>query len=194
MKSGFPLLAAQPGLHYLDSAATAQIHRSALDAMLRHETASRANVMRGTYALAEELTRSFLPGYVKELLVPIPGLSPQMVVGLPIALFMLIVALGQPYFGVLAERWGTRKTMLYGAAVAAVGFLASAMAHNVLDLLLWRSLCAVGYAMVFVAGQAFVLDHATPANRARRSAVTASISAPEFIKIARPFRRLSLQS
>ena len=52
MKSGFPLLAAQPGLHYLDSAATAQIHRSALDAMLCHETASRANVMRGTYALA----------------------------------------------------------------------------------------------------------------------------------------------
>jgi len=59
MKSGFPLLAAQPGLHYLDSAATAQIHRSALDAMLCHETASRANVMRGTYALAEAADRAY---------------------------------------------------------------------------------------------------------------------------------------
>lgn len=59
MKSDFPLLAAQPGLHYLDSAATAQIHRSALDAMLAHETASRANVMRGTYALAEAADRAY---------------------------------------------------------------------------------------------------------------------------------------
>jgi cysteine desulfurase/selenocysteine lyase len=42
-----------PGLHYLDSAATAQIHRSALDAVVRHETASRANVSRGIYQLAE---------------------------------------------------------------------------------------------------------------------------------------------
>ncbi len=123
------------------------------------------------FILAEELTRSFLPGYVKELLVPVPGLSPQLVVGLPIALFMLIVAIGQPFFGVYCERVGHRKTMLVGAVVATVGFVATAMAHSVLDLLLWRSLCALGYAMVFVAGQAYVLDHATPSNRARSFAL-----------------------
>lgn len=53
LREQFPLLAAAPGLHYLDSAATSQIHRSALDAVLRHETGSRANVSRGTYRLAE---------------------------------------------------------------------------------------------------------------------------------------------
>ncbi|MFT3816310.1 MAG: MFS transporter [Rubrivivax sp.] len=118
------------------------------------------------FILAEELTRSFLPGYVQELLVPIPGLSPQMVVGLPIALFMLIVAVGQPYFGVLSERWGTRRLMFCGAAVAAAGFAASALAASVIDLLAWRSLCALGYAMVFVAAQGYVLDHSTAENRA----------------------------
>lgn len=118
------------------------------------------------FILAEELTRSFLPGYVQELLVPVPWLSPQLVVGLPIALFMLIVALGQPYFGVLSERWGNRRTMLTGAAIAAAGFLASSMAATVIDLLLWRSLCAVGYAMVFVSSQAFVLEHSNARNRA----------------------------
>jgi MFS family permease len=123
------------------------------------------------FILAEELTRSFLPGYVKELLVPVPGISPQLIVGLPITLFMLIVAIGQPFLGVYCERVGHRRTMLVGAAVATVGFVATALAHNVLDLLLWRSLCAVGYAMVFVAGQAYVLDHATPANRARSFAL-----------------------
>ena len=123
------------------------------------------------FILAEELSRSFLPGYVRELQVPLPWLTPELVVGLPIALFMLIVALGQPIIGVWCERVGHRRTMLTGAAVASVGFVATAMAHNVLDLLLWRSLCAAGYAMVFVAAQAFVLDHATPATRARSFAL-----------------------
>lgn len=123
------------------------------------------------FILAEELTRSFLPGYVKELLVPLPWLSTELLVGLPIALFMLIVALGQPVIGVLCERIGQRRTMLIGAAVAASGFVATALAASVLDLLIWRSLCAVGYAMVFVAAQSYVLDHATPSTRARSFAV-----------------------
>jgi MFS family permease/HAMP domain-containing protein len=123
------------------------------------------------FILAEELTRPFLPGYVKQLLVPVPGLSEQFVVGLPIALFMLIVALAQPWLGVFCERRGTRSTMLMGAGIAAVGFLLSAMAVSVLDLLLWRSLCALGYAMVFVAGQAYVLEHATPSKRAKSFAL-----------------------
>jgi len=123
------------------------------------------------FILAEELTRPFLPGYVKELLVPVPGLSEQFVLGLPIALFMLIVALAQPWLGVFCERHGTRRTMFIGAGVAAAGFAASAFAATVLDLLLWRSLCAAGYAMVFVAGQAFVLEHAPPARRAKSFAL-----------------------
>ena len=123
------------------------------------------------FILAEELTRPFLPGYVKGLLVPIPGLSPDIVVGLPIALFMLIVALGQPFLGAYAERVGNRHAMMVGGAVAAFGFAATAMSTTVLDLLAWRSLCAVGYAMVFVAAQAHVLEHASSSNRARSFAL-----------------------
>jgi MFS family permease len=123
------------------------------------------------FILAEELTRPFLPGYIKDLLVPVPWLSPEIVVGLPIVLFMLIVALGQPLFGTLSERVGNRRAMLVGAVVAAVGFAACAMAVSVLDLLLWRSLCALGYGMVFVAAQAHVLEHSTAGSRARSFAV-----------------------
>lgn len=59
IKDEFPLLAAQPSLHYLDSGATAQIHRAALDAVLRYETTSRANVMRATYRLAEAADQAY---------------------------------------------------------------------------------------------------------------------------------------
>ncbi|MBL8518053.1 MAG: MFS transporter [Betaproteobacteria bacterium] len=119
------------------------------------------------FIMAEELTRSFLPGYINKLLVPIPGLSPQVVIGLPIVLFMLIVALGQPYLGGWSERVGRRKAMTIGALVATVGFVATAMANSLYDLLLWRSLCAIGYGMVFVAAQGYILDHSGPRDRAK---------------------------
>ncbi len=119
------------------------------------------------FILAEELTRSYLPSYVNQLLVPIPGLSPQVVIGLPIMLFMLIVALGQPYLGGWSERVGRRKAMLTGAVFATVGFAGTALAYNLYDLLLWRSLCAIGYGMVFVAAQGYVLDRTDRINRAQ---------------------------
>lgn len=119
------------------------------------------------FILAEELTRSFLPSYVSQLLVPVPGISPQVVIGLPIVLFMLIVAIGQPYLGVWSERVGRRRAMLVGATIAMGGFVATALAVNLYDLLLWRSLCALGYGMVFVAAQGYVLDHTGPATRAQ---------------------------
>jgi MFS family permease len=123
------------------------------------------------FILAEELTRSFLPGYVAELLVPVPGISTQILIGAPIALFMLIVAIGQPFLGVYCERVGHRRAMLTGAGTAGAGLLASAFAQSVLDLLLWRALCAAGYATVFVAAQAYVLEHAPAAQRAKSFAL-----------------------
>jgi cysteine desulfurase/selenocysteine lyase len=59
LREEFPLLAANSGLHYLDSAATAQIHRAALDAVVHHETGSRANVLRGSHRLAEAADQAF---------------------------------------------------------------------------------------------------------------------------------------
>lgn len=60
MRGQFPLFARVPQpFHYLDSAATAQIHADALAAMLAHEATSRANVQRGTYPLAEAATLAY---------------------------------------------------------------------------------------------------------------------------------------
>jgi len=119
------------------------------------------------FILAEEMTRSYLPSYVNQLLVAIPGVSPQVVIGLPIMIFMLIVALGQPYLGSWSERVGRRRAMLIGASIATVGFAATSLAFNLYDLLLWRSLGGLGYAMVFVAAQGYVLDRTGHTNRAQ---------------------------
>ncbi len=60
VRAEFPLLMlADPLLHYLDNAATPQIHRSAMEAMADHDMFQRANIMRGTHHLAEAATAAY---------------------------------------------------------------------------------------------------------------------------------------
>lgn len=55
-RADFPLLAGNPGLVYLDSAATSQRPRSVLDAALRFYETMNANALRGLYRLSVEAT------------------------------------------------------------------------------------------------------------------------------------------
>lgn len=58
-RSDFPLLAASPSLHYLDSAATSQKPRVVLDALLGFYETSNANPHRGAYALSAAATEAY---------------------------------------------------------------------------------------------------------------------------------------
>ena len=55
-RADFPLLASNPGLHYLDSAATSQKPRVVLDAMRHYYEHDNANPHRGAYALSVRST------------------------------------------------------------------------------------------------------------------------------------------
>ena len=55
-RAGFPLLAANPGIAYLDSAATSQRPKSVLDAEMRFYETINANALRGLYRLSVEAT------------------------------------------------------------------------------------------------------------------------------------------
>ena len=58
-RSDFPLLAANPDLHYLDSAATSQKPRVVLDAMRDYYEHDNANPHRGAYALSARATQRY---------------------------------------------------------------------------------------------------------------------------------------
>jgi cysteine desulfurase / selenocysteine lyase len=58
-RSDFPLLAAQPALHYLDSAATSQKPRAVLDALCGFYETANANPHRGAYALSALATDAY---------------------------------------------------------------------------------------------------------------------------------------
>jgi cysteine desulfurase/selenocysteine lyase len=58
-RSDFPLLAANPDLHYLDSAATSQKPRMVLDALREYYEQDNANPHRGAYALSVRATERY---------------------------------------------------------------------------------------------------------------------------------------
>ena len=58
-RADFPLLASNPELHYLDSAATSQKPQSVLDAMMHYYTHDNANPHRGAYALSARATERY---------------------------------------------------------------------------------------------------------------------------------------
>ncbi len=123
------------------------------------------------FFFAEEMTRPFLPGFISQLARPIAGLSIELVISLPIVLFMAIVALTQPFLGGLTEALGRGRCLRAGSALAVVGFVGTAYAGDMIELLAFRSVTAFGYAAVFVAAQGHIIDLTGATSRARGLAV-----------------------
>ncbi|CAO3423889.1 MFS transporter [Azospirillum endophyticum] len=118
------------------------------------------------FCLSEELSRPFLPAYAKSFAGEVPWLTPDMVVSLPITLFMLIWALSQPGGARFSERWGRARSFTIGALLGSVSLALTASAGSLFELMLWRCLTALGYGLVLITAQGIVVDHSTPRNRA----------------------------
>jgi len=119
------------------------------------------------FMLAEELTRAFVPAFAQVLLGAQAAAAAPWLAGLPIVFFMLMVALAQPVLAVWSERMGLRRALVLGALLGALGLAGAAMAQSLYAFIGWRALGGVGYALVFVASQGYVLAHSSLAERTR---------------------------
>lgn len=114
---------------------------------------------------AESLSLSFFPFYAGDLQMPGLHLSRELLTSLPISIFMLVWALSLPGGGVWSDSVGRRRAFMVGAILTAIGLVLTAFAMTFIDLLLWRSITAVGYGLVFITVQGFVTDHTDAGNR-----------------------------
>lgn len=139
--------------------------------VLRQSQVVQVRILTFLFMFAEQLSRPFLPLLVKNLLPDGVGRGADMLAGVPITAFMLVVALGMPVAGRWIERVGARQAYTVGAAAMIVGLVGAAVPLSVYDFTLWRMLTALGYASMFMACQSFVLDNSSDADRARGASI-----------------------
>ncbi len=109
------------------------------------------------FAFAEELQKSFLPLFIRQLYQPSPWLNESLVISLPIAVWLMIVGLAAPFSGQWSKRFGSRNIFLFGLIPSGLGFLGCSMAHTILEVVLCRGATGLGYAMITIACQDYLL-------------------------------------
>lgn len=133
----------------------------------RSTSASAVRPALFLFMLTEELTRPFLPNWARQLAPTDTSLSPEVLAGLPLVLFLAVVALLQWPLAGWSQQHGRRKGFVIGALLSAVGLALAATSEVYAGFLAARSLNAVGFALVFVSAQGAVIDGSGPADRAR---------------------------
>ncbi|MDQ8021137.1 MAG: MFS transporter [Moraxellaceae bacterium] len=120
---------------------------------------------------ADSLSLSFFPLFAGKFYDPAIGISHQLLVSLPISLFMLVWALSMLWAGRWCDRVGYRKAFGVGAGITTLGLVLTGLSQDFYQLLLWRSLTAIGFGAVFVTAQSYITSHTPPEQRTRGMAV-----------------------
>ncbi len=113
------------------------------------------------FVMADGFTASFFPLFVDTLYEPLWGLSKDVILGLPISVFMFFLALSMVLGGSVTDRFGWRRPLLIGIFINAVGLMITSVSQDIFQLLLFRSVTALGFGIVFIACQQFIINNTT---------------------------------
>ena len=118
------------------------------------------------FMLAQEISRPFLPLFFDEISTPIFGLSRDVTIGLPITAFMTMVLISIPIAGALTDRIAPRGMFVAGIVPSVVGHVGTAFATNLVEGIMWWTICGLGYGIIFISAQAYVAQHTEQSSRA----------------------------
>jgi predicted MFS family arabinose efflux permease len=117
--------------------------------------------------MAEDLSRGFLPVFAGQMSVGSIDVPAELLVSLPIFLFMFAAAFTQPLIGAWFERLGRRRSFLLAAGLSVIAHFMTAHAATMAELLAWRSLAGACWAVAFLSSQGMVLDYTDRLTRAK---------------------------
>lgn len=118
------------------------------------------------FMFAAELSQPFMPIYARLFATVLHNPPSQLLIGLPLSVFMLVAALAMPLGGARFERVGYRQAFMEGASLFIIGVAGTGLAFGFYDLLGWRALAAVGYAFMFSACQGYIVANTAQQNQA----------------------------
>ncbi|CAA7621424.1 putative Multidrug resistance protein mdtG [Magnetospirillum sp. LM-5] len=108
------------------------------------------------FVFAEEMGRAFMPLYAREFGQSFGPFTQEMLMALPITMFMVGITVASPWAGSVIARLGTRRVFLTGLIPAAGGYFLTAFADSVVQLIVLRIVSGLGYALVTVACQTYI--------------------------------------
>lgn len=118
------------------------------------------------FMLAQELSRPFLPLFFNQVYTPIGFLSQELIIGLPITTFMVMVLISIPIAGALTDRIAPRAMFVVGILPSVIGHVGAALSGTIVEVLVWWTLAGLGYGIIFISAQAYVAQHTAPSSRA----------------------------
>ena len=107
---------------------------------------------------ADELPLAFFPLFTRAANNPLSWLDLGVVISLPLAGYLIAIMLGSPYARPLADRFGHRKLLLLATVPIVASHLGLYFSTNVYEIVLFRCISGVGYAIFVLACQDYVLD------------------------------------
>ena len=108
------------------------------------------------FVFADELQKSFMPVFVKEVGTSLTFLPLDVLLGLPIMAFMAMIAIFTPLAGRWSDAYGSKKIYLFGLIPAFSGHLVCGFANDVVWIVFGRALTGFGYAMIVICCQGYI--------------------------------------
>lgn len=118
------------------------------------------------FIFSEELSRSFFPLFVSRFIPVEPVFSFEVMISLPITLFMVAIFVATLFAGKLTQRLGSSRLFLIGISLAFIGYCGTFFCDDYTELILWRCLNGIGYGLIFNACETWVALYANESNRA----------------------------
>jgi predicted MFS family arabinose efflux permease len=128
------------------------------------------------FVLSEEMLRSFFPLYVKDFVSDGTRMGMELAITAPMVAYMLFAGLGTAFGGGFLERIGLRRAFGLSAAAGVVSLCGLALAGSLAEVIVWRALAALGYALATIACQSYIARSSGP-TRAGLSTFVAAITA-----------------
>jgi MFS family permease/HAMP domain-containing protein len=110
------------------------------------------------FAAADELPLAFFPIYARAAENPLTWLDPSVVISLPLAGYLAAIVFGSPLARPLAERFGHRKLLIFAVLPTLIAHLGLYFATSIIEIVVFRSITGLGYAIATLACQDYVLD------------------------------------
>jgi predicted MFS family arabinose efflux permease len=114
-----------------------------------------------------DISISFIPLHAEQIYSPLFGLSKDIIMGLPISVEFLSVGISLFVSGIWNDRRGWHEPFLCGVVLAGTGELYSWWAPNILHFIISRAIVGIGYGLMILAAQGFVIAYSGQNSKAQ---------------------------